>query len=511
LLSPFLATAQSRSRLAQRVEQLTRRPEFKHAWFGIEFYDITAGRVTYALNGDKLFVPGSTTKLFTEGTALAVLGSGYRFHTQVYRTGPVTPDGVLHGDLVLLAGGDPNLSARVGAGDTLGYTDNDHSYAGSLPGAVLPGDPLGVLKKLAEQVAAHGIKRVQGLVLVDTSLFAGEKPEPATGAMISPIVVNDNIVDVTVTPGTREGRPTSISMAPLTPYLTIVNKTATGPPRSETMLHFSNDTSNSDGSHSVTLEGNVPAGWETALIAYKVKTPAHFAECAFVVALNVTGIQALVPPVEKHPDSQALAAAYTPENLVAEHVSAPLKAEVKVTLKVSQNLHAALTPYLLGALAARKPNDALQAGLDLEHDYLKKAGLDMSAAAQADGVGGPGTAFSPDFMARYLAHISKQSFADDFKDALSIMGRDGTLADIQAQSPAVGHVRAKSGTYVYYNPLNHNLLMQAKGLAGYVETRRGHRLAFALFVNQIVMPNIDKVEGVGELLGGIVSAAYETE
>jgi D-alanyl-D-alanine carboxypeptidase len=70
-------------------------------------------------------------------------------------------------------------------------------------------------------------------------------------------------------------------------------------------------------------------------------------------------------------------------------------------------------------------------------------------------------------------------------------------------------VRAKSGTYILYNGLNRELLLLGKELAGYVETRRGRRLAFALFVNQVPLPNVDKVEAVGELLGEIVSVAYD--
>ena len=37
------------------------------------------------LASQRLFTPGSTTKLFTEGTALYLLGADYRFHTPLYR------------------------------------------------------------------------------------------------------------------------------------------------------------------------------------------------------------------------------------------------------------------------------------------------------------------------------------------------------------------------------------------------------------------------------------------
>jgi D-alanyl-D-alanine carboxypeptidase/D-alanyl-D-alanine-endopeptidase (penicillin-binding protein 4) len=373
----------------------------------------------------------------------------------------------------------------------------------------VPGDPLVVLKDMARQVAGHGIKRVQGHVLVDVSLFSANKAEPGTGAMISPVMVNDNIVDVTVFGGPREGEPTGDVAAPLTPYLTVVNKAKTGKAGSSADLHFTAEEAHADGAYTVTLEGSVPAG-ATALAAYKVKTPQRFAEFAFWTALQAAGVQAAVPEFGRPQDFKALSAAsYTAGNLVAEHVSAPLAAEVKVTLKTSQNLHAATMPYLLGALVGNHPDDALQAGFNLQRQFLAKAGLDLGSASQADGEGGPGAAFTPDFMARYLAYVSKQPFAGAFREALPIMGRDGTLQYLQEDTPAAGHVLAKSGTYVYYNALDRSLLLLGKGLAGFVETARGNHLAFAIYVNEVPLADMNDVELVGEMLGEIATAAYE--
>src|SRR5260370_34562185 len=92
------ARAHSESTLAERSEKLISRPEFAHANFGIEFYSLDTGKILYALNADKLFVPASTTKILTEGALLAKLGADYRFHTRVYRTGPIDKHGTLKGD-----------------------------------------------------------------------------------------------------------------------------------------------------------------------------------------------------------------------------------------------------------------------------------------------------------------------------------------------------------------------------------------------------------------------------
>src|SRR5438105_600448 len=97
-LQPIAQPAAPPSALAVRIDAILARPEFRHTLFGIEFYSLDTDRAVYTLNADKLFVPGSTTKLITMGSALQLLGPDYRFRTRVYRTGDIDRDGTLHGD-----------------------------------------------------------------------------------------------------------------------------------------------------------------------------------------------------------------------------------------------------------------------------------------------------------------------------------------------------------------------------------------------------------------------------
>src|SRR5260370_31101521 len=97
------------------------RLDFAHANFGFEFSSLETGKVVYSLNANKLFVPASTTKTLTEGTILAKLGADYRFHTVIYRTGPIDKKGTLKGDLVLAPTADPNLSNRIQSDGTLSF------------------------------------------------------------------------------------------------------------------------------------------------------------------------------------------------------------------------------------------------------------------------------------------------------------------------------------------------------------------------------------------------------
>src|SRR5256885_13008816 len=146
------------------------RPEFAHSTFGIEFYSLDSGKILYQINPDKLMVPGSTTKLLTEGTILESLGGDYRFHTRVYRNGTIKKDGTLDGDIVLVASGDPNLSGRIKPDGTLAYENMDHSYGGA--GSKRVGGSLLVVKEIAQQKAAKRNKRGEGRGVVGVSLFS---------------------------------------------------------------------------------------------------------------------------------------------------------------------------------------------------------------------------------------------------------------------------------------------------------------------------------------------------
>jgi D-alanyl-D-alanine carboxypeptidase/D-alanyl-D-alanine-endopeptidase (penicillin-binding protein 4) len=502
---PGSARSQSAPSLADRIQHVVDRPEFRHALFGIEFYDLDSGKPVYTLNADKLFVPGSTTKLFTMGTALELLGPDYRFHTRVYRTGPITADGTLQGDVVLVASGDPNLSARVRPDGTLAFENEDHAYDGDPSTRAVPGDPLIIIREIARQIAAHGVKRVRGRVLVDATLFASGDRELGTGTVISPIVVNDNLVDMMIGPGASAGAPATLSVSPATSYVRFVNHVVTGTAAAKRALDIKGDTTDADGMHTVTLTGTMPAGAPSILYSYAVASPARFAEVALAQALGDDQI-AVESSDSAAADFRTLAASYTPDRVVAEYVSLPYSQEIKVTLKVSQNLHASLTPRMLRAVLA--PHDTSRTGFDLEHDFLTRAGLDLTGAQQADGAGGDAH-FTPDFVVNYLKYMSQQKNFNYFYSALPVLGRDGTLWNIQQSSPAAGHVHAKTGTFEVDDPLNHRLLVTGKGLAGYMTTASGRHLAFAVYVNNVsVAPDAAAVNAIGDALGEIAAAAY---
>ena len=98
-------------------------------------------------------------------------------------------------------------------------------------------------------------------------------------------------------------------------------------------------------------------------------------------------------------------------------------------------------------------------------------------------------------MVHYLTYWNTRPDYEVFFQALPILGKDGTLVKIQKDSPGAGHVFAKTGTFGSEDKLGGKMMLNGKGLAGYVITKDGKKLAFAAYVNHVSLaPDPEAVE-----------------
>lgn len=115
------------------------------------------GQRVVDLNPGLPLVPASTQKLLVAAAALAVLGPGYRFRTEVVGSGPVTAGTV--GQLWLVGGGDP----LVAGPDYGAWLATQPRYLGA---------PVTPIASLAAQLRASGVARVPGGIHGDASLYS---------------------------------------------------------------------------------------------------------------------------------------------------------------------------------------------------------------------------------------------------------------------------------------------------------------------------------------------------
>jgi D-alanyl-D-alanine carboxypeptidase/D-alanyl-D-alanine-endopeptidase (penicillin-binding protein 4) len=144
-------TLGSEHELGTRIEALISNHAFATAQWGICVYSLTGDSVVFRHNDNKLFVPGSTIKLFTSAAALDSLGSNYCFQTEFIADGTLDDSGTLWGDLVIRGSGDPTLS------------DIDTSS----------GFPV-VLQGIAHSLRQRGLRQVRGHVVGDARAWKRE-------------------------------------------------------------------------------------------------------------------------------------------------------------------------------------------------------------------------------------------------------------------------------------------------------------------------------------------------
>jgi D-alanyl-D-alanine carboxypeptidase len=341
------------------------KPRYAQSTWNLLVTDVGTVETLYELQADQMAFTGSVRKLFSVGLALNELGADHRFTTPVYRRGAVDAQGALTGDLVVVAAGDLILGGRVNADDTVTFTDFDHNDANNLDTAILsPQDPLRGLDNLAQQVGASGIRAVSGDVIIDDRFFDSFRV-PNQNLLITPIMVNENMVDVSVSPA-QPGQTASLDWRPRTAAFVVngsVNTVALGAP--ETVMLSGNGLVECIGTAACagTVQGDIPVDYQAPLSdsptwvrTFRVEDPATFARTAFIDALARAGVTVSAPSVGRNPTERLPAPGqYAPDTRVAQLVSPRFSEYAKLILKVSLNLGANLSLMLLPTRAGNGP------------------------------------------------------------------------------------------------------------------------------------------------------------
>ncbi len=489
--------------LTKKLDGVLDSPDYKHATWGVLVVDAKTGATVYARNPDTMLAPASVTKLFTCASALVALGPDHKQETCVYQRGP-TFKGSLRGDLILVASGDLMLGGRTKDGKTV-FKDKDHTYAngGFGDSEVTDTDPLAGLNELAKQVKAAGITRIEGEVLIDDRLFARVRGTGSGPDTVASIVVNDNAVDVLVTPGEKEGDPAKVVTRPETSYFNVDVVVTTGAADAGPNLHLL-----PIGPTQFAIRGRVPKGGKPHLRVYSVDDPTTFARALFIEALRRNGVQAQAAVLRPSNNNLPAKGDYEKFQKVATLTSAPFKDTVLVTLKVSHNLYASALPCLV---AASKGHNTADAGLREQRKILKDLGVDTDAVSFGGGAGGaPADHASATATVQLIQGMAKRPEWDAYKAALPVLGVDGTLSEVvKTDSPAKGKVFAKTGTLIWYDAVNERYLLKSKALAGTMTTKTGTAIHFCVMVNNVPLPEGVSATREGKVLGRLCELLYE--
>lgn len=454
-------------------------PALAHAFAGMRVVRLSDGRVLYARNAERLFVPASNMKLFTSALALAKLGADYRLTTKIAAEVPIDADGVVAGDLELIGGGDPSLSGRE-------YPYRNHAPAGEVYS-------FRAIEELADQLAARGLTRVDGNIVGDDTRYVWE-PQPGPwssdsasreyGAPVSALVLDDNTFLLTLRPAARAGDLARITLAPPFENFAIDNRVVTMEHGIRKIRFY-----RSASGRELHLWGVISKADTGYVQELAIGDPALYAAEVLRDALLRRGISVRGDAVARHrfPD-EAEEVSRPPAILLAEHPSPPLIELLQVVDKVSENLHAEILLREVAAASGRA--GSREAGLDAMDEYLASIGISRDEYQFTDGSGlSPRTLVSPTAITKLLAHMYELPQRDDWLNLLPIGGEDGTLGGRFAGHPEARAIHAKTGT------LDH-----VKAMSGYADTSANGRVAFSLLVNHFEEPSPGVTKAIDELV-----------
>lgn len=481
------------SLIPDEILEVMQKPRYSEASWSLRVVDLDTGEVIYDLKPNVLAFTGSVRKVYSVGLALNELGAGHRFKTPVYRQGEVDEGGVLAGDLILVASGDLTMGGRNTPEGTVAFTNFDHTEANSLGSAILTEpDPLAGIDELAAQVAASGIKKVEGDVIIDARLFDHFRV-PNGNVLITPIIINDNLVDVTIIP-TEPGQPAIVGWRPKSAAFDVEADVITvpeGEAEDITLFSFNPNCIGFEGCIGK-VQGQIPVGFkpalpgvETLVQTFRVEDPSSYARIVFIEALERAGVEVTANTIAQNPsDKLPSQNSYTDDTKVAELVSLPYSQYSKLILKVSHNLGANLSLMLFGlAKGVRTRDDALAVESETLISDFGLKGSEFNFPT--NGSGSPDSQAAPSATVKLLREMSKRGVFVPYFDSFPILGVDGSLATVGVDppnpviEPAIGSVFAKTGTTILDG------FFKAQVFAGYIDAKSGRRLVYALYVNDI--------------------------
>lgn len=512
------ATGAPASGVPADVRSIFAKPAYAGAVWGLRVLD--GDKVLLDYNSNRPFYIGSVRKVFSVGQLLNAVGPAHTYDTPVYRTGTIDSAGVLHGNLVVVASGDLTMGGRTNPDGTIAVSNWDHNEADSLGNAILTKpNPLAGYATLARAVRSAGIKRVTGNVVIDDRLFVPFFFRDQF--YVRPIFVNDDVVDVSITPGGDPGALARFKTRPLSAALRVVNQLRVGPAGSKNTLKIEPELPPCIGERKcmATVSGVLPSNFTPPLTGQpvlvqtvRIVQPANYARTVFVEALQNAGVAVAAASVQPNPVALLPAKnSYRGSDKVAELKGLPYGEDAKLILKISYNIGADTSLVLLGV---HNHAATMSGALAYERgDLSARWGIPSSQYHFVDGSGGGETTATNVAVTHMLAALAKSPASRAFVNALPVLGVDGSLAFVKnfksdaTLAGAAGQVRAKTGTYVGASPAGKPEL-KGQALGGYITTKSGRHLTFQLVVNHVPITGIPDLVKVFEDQGTIAAMLW---
>ena len=450
-LSASFGFAQSSLELVKN--EIVNDAYLKNASVGIQVIDLATGNVLVQNQEKTSLLPASTTKLFSTASAFEMIGAEYETKTRIYFQGEISTAGVLNGDVWIRGGGDAALGSRY-------YTENETEF----------------LDLWADTLYKLGLRKVKGSVVGDGSEFGyAGAPDGWSwsdmgnyyGAGPAGLSIYDNMLKYYFKVNSVLGAvPVLVKTFPVVEGFRFNNYISGSKARGDNSYIYG-------APYSLDRFGTGYLQMNTTMM---VKGSLPDPELQFAVeltkALQKRGIE--VSGMSKGARSLSLTAAWKryskDHQLVYTNVGSSIKSIAHWTNQKSVNFFAEQLVCLVGY--HKNGDGSTDNGLRQMNQYwntrINTSGLylkDGSGLSRSNGI-------SAEHFCELLNFMNRSKNKDVFRSTLPIAGVSGTLSDVCRNQTAHGRVFAKSGT-----------MSRIKSYAGYVETKSGKQLAFAIIFN----------------------------
>lgn len=455
-----------KSKLTAEIESLKKDKALQHATWSICVMNTKKDTAIAEYNSHVSVVPASTLKIVTTAAALSILGSDFVFETQILYDGVFdSTSGVLKGNLYIRGGGDPTLGSEY-------FKDKK--------------DSLTVIEKWAIILKAKGIKKIEGAVVGDASIFE-DNMIPAQwiwadmgnyfGAGACGLTYVDNKYKVFFKSGASGTETQITSVYPNIYDMLLVNHVTAGGNDDNAFIY------GSPYSNYRSISGTIPSNKTNYEVEGAIPDPALFCAKELTRALkNIdVDVKKEATTVREERDFEATSKTtagykkleYDNKKRIILHTnySPTLDKIVYWTNLKSLNLYA---EHLLKYIAYKKTGlGSTNAGTDIVTNFWKAKGVDVSGFFMNDGSGlARANAITTKTQTQILRVMSKDKNFNAFYNSLAVAGKSGSLGGLCDGTFAENNLRAKSG-----------YITRARGYTGYVKNRKGEMLCFSVLAN----------------------------
>lgn len=426
--------------------------ELKNASVGFYAVDLKTNEIIGELNPNLSLIPASITKVITTACGIEILGTDYRFKTEIYYTGEIDKEKkILNGNIIIRGFGDPCLGS--------------HRFSSNY------GD---FINKWTLAIKQMGIDSVCGDIISDASYFSQQSIPPTWiwgdignyyGAVASGLSVYENLFTAQFTSGKLEGDSTKIvAIKPFTPGLEVENYVKSANTNKDESFFYGGPYQNNKYA-----KGKIPVNKTNYEVKGSIPDPALLLSFELSEELKKNGVGVSGKYTTTRIECTEIN--YLISKNIATTQSPVLSEIIKQINHHSINLYA---EHILNEIGVKQKDFGdTDTGAVAIVDFLKNKGIDVSGFYLSDGSGlSRFNSITATHFVEVLKMMRKSKNYEVYNASFPVAGISGTVRSFGAKTALEGNARIKSG-----------YMVRVRSYAGYIKTKSNREVGFAVMVN----------------------------